>query len=161
MRNTVDTIRVLLVDDHAIVRQGLRLMLETRPQLQIVGEAADAESALQKTRQLQPDLVLMDLLMPGSSAVECIRQIRALFPDIRILVLSSSTEDQLIKQALQAGAHGYMLKASRPADLLHAIEQVMSGGSAIDSLVGQALVRQVQNDDLLTTLTPRERAVFD
>ncbi len=157
----MSSIRVLIVDDHAIVRQGLRLLLEAQPHLCVIGEADSSTSALQMVQQYAPDVVLMDLLMPGINGIEGIRQILAYRPQTRILVLSSSLEDHLIKQALQAGAHGYILKASRPAELLKAIDQVAQGMSALDPAAGQILVRQVQTADPLETLTARERDVFD
>lgn len=155
------SITLLIVDDHAIVRQGLRLLLEAQPHLRVIGEADSSAAALQLVQQYAPDVVLMDLLMPDVNGVEGIRQILAHRPKTRILVLSSSLEDQLIKQALQAGAQGYILKASRPAELLHAIDQVAQGMSALDPAAGQVLMRQVQNTDPLAMLTAREREVFD
>lgn len=152
---------VLIVDDHAIVRQGLRMMLESQPQVEVVGEAPDVEIAVTLARKHTPDLILMDLLMPGLSAVDGIQQIRRISVNSRILVLSSSTEDHLIKGALEAGAHGYILKASRPAALLEAIEKVMSGVYALDPIASQVLVRGVQQNDPISTLTSRERDVFD
>ncbi len=154
-------ISTLIVDDHAIVRQGLRMMLEAQLHVEVVGEAPDVEAAVAMVRKLQPALVLLDLLMPGVSAVEGIQHIRRINVTTRILVLSSSTEDQLIKGALEAGAHGYILKASRPAALLDAIEKVMSGVYALDPLASEVLVRGVQQHDPITTLTSRERDVFD
>lgn len=154
-------IRVLIVDDHAIVRQGLRLMLEAQPHIQVEGEADSSEQAIALVKQLQPDVVLMDLLMPGMGGVEGIQRIHQLQPDMKILVLSSFLDDHLVRQALQAGAAGYILKASRPAELLRAIEQVYRGQNALDPAAGQILVRQVQSADPLTQLTARERDVFD
>ncbi|MDX2137094.1 MAG: response regulator transcription factor [Chloroflexota bacterium] len=154
-------IPTLIVDDHAIVRQGLRMMLEAQPHMEVVGEAADVAAAVGMVRKFAPALVLLDLLMPGMSAVEGIQQIRQISVNTRILVLSSSTEDQLIKGALEAGAHGYILKASRPAALLEAIEKVMSGVYALDPLASEILVRGVRQHDPITSLTTRERDVFD
>ncbi len=155
------TTRILIVDDHAIVRQGIRLMLESQPTIEVVGEAADGAMAMQMARSLQPDVILMDLLMPGTDGVEGIQRIRGLGLPIHILVLSSSLEDRLIQQALQAGAHGYLLKTSRPADLLRAIEQVRQGYPVLDPAASQSLIRQVSQRDPLDTLTDRERDVFD
>jgi two-component system, NarL family, response regulator LiaR len=154
-------IRVLIVDDHAIVRQGLRLMLESQPHIQVVGEAESSEAAIQMVMQAAPDVVLMDLLMPGMDGVEGIKQIRIHRPEARILVLSSVLEDNLVRRALQAGANGYILKASRPAGLLQAIDQVYRGQTALDPAAGQSLVRNVQNADPLTLLTAREHDVFE
>ncbi len=97
------SIDVLIVDDHAVVRQGLRLLLESQPNIRVVGEAADGTMAIQRARDLRPDVILMDLLMPGMNGIEAIRQLKDLQVTSEVLVLSSSLEDQLVKQALQAG----------------------------------------------------------
>lgn len=154
-------IRVLIVDDHAIVRQGLRLMLESQPHIEVVGEAESSEAAIELVMQARPDVVLMDLLMPGMDGVEGIQRIRMVAPDTRVLVLSSVLEDNLVRRAIQAGAYGYILKASRPAELLRAIDQVHRGQNALDPAAGQILVRQVQSADPLTLLTAREQEVFE
>lgn len=156
------TIKVLIVDDHAVVRQGLRMLLDSpQPEIDVIGEAADGPMAVQLARQLRPDVILLDLLMPGMNGVETIHRLREAEIESRILVLSSSLEDQLIKQALQAGAQGYVLKASRAADLVTAIERVASGQTALDPAAAQVLMNHVRVSDPLETLTPREREVFD
>lgn len=154
-------IRVLIVDDHAVVRQGLRLLLEAQPSIAVVGEAADGEMAVQMARTLKPEVILMDLLMPGMSGVEAIRILQQHNLPSKVLVLSSSLEDQLVKQALQAGARGYILKASRSAELIQAIEKVAQGMTMLDPAAAQVLMQQVQSNDPLETLTGRERDVFD
>lgn len=155
------TISVLIVDDHAIVRQGLRLLLDAQPEINVVGEAADGAMGVQMARTLKPDVILMDLLMPGMDGIEAIRQLTALKLPSRVLVLSSSLEDQLVKQALQAGAQGYILKASRSSELVQAIERIAQGLSTLDPAAAHVLMQQVQSNDPLQTLTPREREVFD
>lgn len=157
----METIRLMLVDDHAIVRQGLRMMLEAHPYMVIVAEAASADEALERCTTHIPDIVLLDLLMPGIDAVSAIPLLLRQSPALKIIVLSSSVEDQRIQQALKAGAHGYILKASRPVDLLYAIEQVQRGFTALDPALNHVLMRQLKSDDPLTLLTPREREVFD
>jgi DNA-binding NarL/FixJ family response regulator len=154
-------ITTLIVDDHAIVRQGLRLLLGTQPTIEVVGEAKDAESALAMIAALKPQLVLLDLIMPGIGGIEGIRRIATSGQAPRILVLTSSVEDHLVKAALGAGAHGYILKASRPSDLLAAIERVMAGDSVLDSAASQSLIRVATRRDPLDDLTEREREVFD
>lgn len=154
-------IRVMLVDDHTIVRQGLRMMLEAQPHIVIVGEVVSADEALEHYVAFAPDIVLLDLLMPGMDALKAIPLLLAGLPVIKIIVLSSSVEDQRIQQALKAGAHGYILKASRPVDLLYAIEQVQRGFTAIDPALSHRLMRPFQTDDPLALLTHREREVFD
>lgn len=155
------TIRVLIVDDHAVVRQGLRLLLDSQPEIEVVGEAADGEMAIQIARELKPDVILMDLLMPGMSGIEAIHHLTDLSIASNVLVLTSSLEDQLVKQALQAGARGYVLKASRASELIQAIERVAQGLNTLDPAAAQVLMQQVRTHDPLETLTARERDVFD
>jgi NarL family two-component system response regulator LiaR len=154
-------ISVLIVDDHAVVRQGLRLLLDAQSGITVVGEAADGPMAIQMARQLEPDVILMDLLMPGMNGIETMRHLQKLELNSKVLVLTSSLEDQLVKQALQAGAHGYVLKASRAMELVQAIGRVAQGISALDPAAAQVLMHQVQGHDPLETLTAREREVFD
>ncbi len=155
------TIKVLIVDDHAVVRQGLRLLLEAQPGISVVGEAADGAMGVQQAQVLAPDVILMDLLMPGMDGVEAIRRLQALKAKGHVLVLTSSLEDHLVKQALQAGARGYILKASRSSELIQAIERVARGQSTLDPAAAQVLVQQVQTEDPLDSLTGREREVFE
>lgn len=154
-------INVLIVDDHAVVRQGLRQLIDAQPDIEVVGEAADGEMAVQMVRTLKPDVVLMDLLMPGMDGVEATTQITALNLGVRVLALTSSLEDQLVKQALQAGAQGYLLKASRVNDVVDAIKRVAAGQSVLDPAAAQVLMQQTRTHDPLETLTARERDVFD
>lgn len=155
------TIKVLIVDDHAVVRQGLRLLLEAQPGISVVGEAADGAMGVQQAQVLAPDVILMDLLMPGMDGVEAIRRLQALKAKGHVLVLTSSLEDHLVKQALQAGARGYILKASRSSELIQAIERVARGQSTLDPAAAQVLVQQVQTENPLDSLTGREREVFE
>lgn len=156
----MSTLSILLVDDHAVVRQGLRLLLEGQPDLHIVGEAADGEMAIQLARSLRPNMILLDLLMPGTSGLDVIRKLNELHFDGKILVLTSSLEDQLVRQALSMGAHGYILKATRAADLVQAIRDVAGGKRSVDLAVMQTLIATLHADPL-EQLTPREREVFD
>jgi NarL family two-component system response regulator LiaR len=117
--------------------------------------------AIQMARQLEPAVILMDLLMPGMNGIDTMHRLQELKLDSKVLVLTSSLEDQLVKQALQAGAHGYVLKASRAVELVQAIERVAQGISALDPAAAQVLMHQVQGHDPLQTLTTREREVFD
>src|SRR5918912_4176771 len=126
------TVHVLIVDDQAVVRQGLRSLLENQSGIVVAGEAADGATAVALAGELAPDVILMDLLMPGMSGMEAIRRIHESGSAARILVLTSSVEDQLVKQALQAGAHGYVLKAIRVADLVAAIKRVAQGLRTLD-----------------------------
>jgi len=155
------TTTVLIVDDHTVVRQGLRLLLEAQPDLDVVGEAADGAEALALTASLTPDVVLLDLIMPGMNGLDVLRQLRAIGSASRVLVLTSSLEDHIVAQALQAGAHGYLLKTSRSTDMLEAIRQVGQGRSALDPAVAQILHQHLTGGDPLDRLTLREREVFD
>jgi NarL family two-component system response regulator LiaR len=155
------TIRILIVDDHTIVRQGLRLLLEAQPGIEVSGEAADGTEALRLAAALQPDVILLDLIMPGMSGIDVIRELQAQQSESRVLVLTSSLEDHIIRQALQAGAHGYLLKTSRAADMLQAIQQVAQGYSALDPAAAQVVSQHLRGKDPLESLTGREREVFD
>lgn len=121
------TIRVMIVDDHPIVREGLRLMLATSDDLLLVGDAADGPAALQVIAEMQPDVVLLDMRMPGMSGLEVLEQIRASWPQIAVLILTTYDEDELILRGLQAGASGYLLKESPLETLFHAIRAVARG----------------------------------
>jgi DNA-binding NarL/FixJ family response regulator len=154
-------IRVLIVDDHAIVRQGLRLLLEGQPNIEVVGEAADGAMALQCIQRLAPDVVLLDLLMPVVSGIDVLHQIEIEGIKSKILVLTSSLDDQLVKQALASGATGYLLKTSRSREVVSAIQQVADGIPILDSAATQVMIQQTKRQDELDTLTAREREVFD
>ena len=153
--------RVLLVDDHAVVRQGLRLLLESHPDVQVVGEAADGVAALTLAGRIRPDVILLDLLMPGMDGIETIRRLRAEGVQSEVLVLTASLDDHLVKGALEAGARGYVLKVSRPADLVEAVRRVARGEEALDPAAARVLVQGLRGGDPLAVLTPREHEVFD
>ena len=155
------TIHVLIADDHAIVRQGLRLLLEPHPEIDVVGEAADGAMALQLVRSLKPDVLLLDLLMPDMNGIEVLQRLGEIEHNTQVLVLSSSSDDYLITEALKASASGYTLKVNRMADLVHAIERVAAGQSVLDPAAAQVVMKQVRIQDPLNTLTEREREVFD
>jgi two-component system, NarL family, response regulator LiaR len=154
-------ISVLIVDDHAIVRQGLRQLLDAQPDITVVGEAADAQMGVQMARTLDPDVILMDLIMPEVGGVEAIRQIINLGLRSRAIALTSSLDDHLVKEALQAGASGYLLKSSRVTDVVQAIKRVARGQSVLDPEAAAVLMQQTRMHDPLNTLTSRERDVFD
>jgi NarL family two-component system response regulator LiaR len=139
------TIRILVVDDHTVVRKGLIAMLETEPEIQIVGEAANGAEAVEQARRLVPDVVLMDLVMPIMNGIEATRQIKQETPSVNILVLTSfSTNDKVIP-SLNAGAIGYLLKDSTPADLVRAIHQVAQGEGALPTAVTRQILAQIQS----------------
>ena len=155
--------RVLLVDDHAIVREGLRALLDQSESLRIVGEAADATEALELTRRLRPDVVLMDLKMPGLPAADAIRTIRAQYPATQVLVLTSYAEHRQVEEVLRAGALGYVLKNIAAADLVRAIATVAGGEVWLQAEAQSSLVHRMRRPaDLspLALLTDRERSVL-
>jgi DNA-binding NarL/FixJ family response regulator len=127
-----DKITVLLVDDHALVRKGFRRMLEDDPAIGVVGEASDGNDAVKLAIQLKPMVTVMDCALPGISGIEAARQIRAKHPDARILMLSMHSEDTLIRQALEAGARGYILKNAMDLDLIKAVKSVAEGKTVLD-----------------------------
>lgn len=155
------TIRVLIVDDHTVVRQGLRLLMEAQSELEVVGEAAGGEEALTAIKDKAPDVILLDLIMPGMSGLDVLRELQKQGDKSRVLVLTSSLDDHIVRQSLQAGAHGYLLKTSRASDMLDAIRQTAHGISTLDPAVTRVLQQHLTGKDALDTLTPREREVFD
>jgi len=155
--------RVLLVDDHAIVREGLRAVLSQSDSLQIVGEAADGTEALELTRRLRPDVVLMDLKMPGLPAADAIRTIRAQYPATHVLVLTSYAEDVQVEEVLRAGALGFVIKNIVAADLVRAIATVARGEAWLHAEAQRSLVNRMRRPaDLspLALLTERERSIL-
>ena len=139
------TIRVLIVDDHQVVRQGLRTFLELQTQIEVVGEAADGSAAVQLVRQLEPDIVLMDLVMPGCDGVSATRQIAQLGLGTRVIVLTSFAEDDKVFPAIQAGAASYLLKDVPPEDLLAAIQAAHRGEPRLHPDVARKLMAQISS----------------
>ena len=159
-------IRVLLVDDHAVVRKGLRALLDREPGIEVVGEAEDGEQAVHGVDRLRPDVILMDLEMPGIGGIEATRQISASHPESHIVVLTSHAADEDVFPALKAGALGYLLKHSAPEDVLQAIRQAARGETvlhpSIARMVLQELHRPAQPKQAATTdpLSERELDVL-
>jgi DNA-binding NarL/FixJ family response regulator len=149
-------IRVLIADDHAVVRQGLRSFLELQEDLEVVGEAADGVEALEAVGRLEPDVVLIDLVMPRLDGVEAIRRLRERAPSVRAIVLSSFIDDDKLFPAVRAGAAGYLLKDVQPQELVAAIRTVHGGGALLDPSVAARLMAELADDPL----TPREREVL-
>ena len=154
-------IRILIVDDHAVVRQSLRQVIDAQPDVEVIAEAADGDMAVQLAETLTPDVILMDLLMPEVSGVEAIKRIIAQQPSMRIVALTSSIEEKQVTEALQAGAQGYILKSSRVNDVIEAIRRVADGQNVLDPAAAQVIMQQTRIHDPLDTLTQRERDVFD
>jgi DNA-binding NarL/FixJ family response regulator len=140
---TATTVRLLVVDDHPVVRQGLRTFLETRPGFEVVGEAGDGEVAVAEAARLRPDVILMDLVMPGTDGLEAIARIRATDPAARIVVLTSFASADQVLPALRAGAAGYLLKDAAPAEVEAAIRAVLRGEGLLDPGVTAAVLAEV------------------
>jgi len=136
----MDEIRVMIADDHTVVRKGIRTLLATEPGIRVVGEARDGEDALHKALALKPDVILMDLVMPKLDGVQATRRIWEKLPDAKILILTNLTEDKRILAAIEAGALGYLLKDSSPEDLIRAIREVARGESSLHPKVAQRLI---------------------
>jgi two-component system, NarL family, response regulator LiaR len=157
-------IRVLITDDHAIVRKGIRALLATEPDIEVVGEASDGAEAVAQARALRPDVILMDLVMPKVDGIEATRQITAELPGVRILVLTSFAADDKVFPAVKAGALGYLLKDTSPHELVHAIHQVHRGQPSLDASVASKVLYELAHPAKapLTTdpLTGRELEVL-
>jgi NarL family two-component system response regulator LiaR len=138
-----DTVRVLVADDHAIVRKGICALLATEPRIEVVGEARDGNDAIAAAQRLQPDVILMDIVMPGVDGLEATRRLADSQPQVRILVLTSFAGDDKIFPAIRAGALGYLLKDSGPEELVHAIQQVHRGESSLHPTVARRLLREL------------------
>jgi DNA-binding NarL/FixJ family response regulator len=154
------TIRILIVDDHGVVRDGVRMYLGLDPELEVVGEAASGEEALQLARERQPDVVLMDLLMPGMDGVTATEIIRRELPDTEVIALTSVLEDQAIYRAMRAGASGYLLKNTKADELVRAIKAAAAGQVQLSPEVATLLMREVGVPDSPEKLTGRETEVL-
>lgn len=160
-----ETIRVLIVDDHAIVRKGIAALLATEPDVAVVGEAKDGSEAVAEAQRLLPDVILMDLVMPVVDGLTAIRQIVANQPNACILVLTSFANDERIFSAIKAGALGYLLKDSGPKELVEAIHQVHRGQSSLHPVVARKLLQELSDPPPLhpasPPLTEREMGVLE
>jgi two-component system, NarL family, response regulator LiaR len=154
------TIRLLLVDDHAVVRQGLRMFLSLDPDFEIVGEAADGNAALKLARELQPDVVLMDLLMPGMDGIEATGILRREMPDIEVIALTSVLEDSSVVGAIRAGAIGYLLKDTEANELIRSIKAAAEGQVQLSPQAAARLMREVRAPESPESLTERETEVL-
>jgi DNA-binding NarL/FixJ family response regulator len=163
------TIRVLLVDDQAIFREGLRTLLETRPDIEVIGEAANGEEAVQFAKLTRPDVALMDLRMPRLSGVEATRRIRAAVPDCSVIVLTTFDDDDEVFEALRAGAAGYLLKGAPLEKISEAIRSVRRGDSFLQPSIAAKVVAEfnrlspwsaINQQNLLDPLSSREREVL-
>ena len=152
-----DLITVLITDDHAIVREGLRLILETAVDIEVIGEAADGAEALQLVAQQPPDVVLMDLRMPGMDGLTAIEHLQRDYPQVAIVILTTYNEDDLMLRGLQAGAKGFLLKDTPRAEVVEAIRGTVAGRAYVDPAVTSKLLRQVADNQTqpATTITAK------
>ena len=164
---TLTTVRIALADDHALVREGLRRIIEEQPGWEVVGEAADGREAVSQALELKPDVVIVDLAMPQLGGVDAIQQIVRRLPATRVLVLSMHADEVYVTRALKAGAHGYLLKDSAGTDLMRAVTAVSQNKSffspAVSKIMLDDYVRQLSErgiTDRYDTLSEREREVF-
>ncbi len=161
-----DETRVMIVDDHEVVREGLRSLLRRRPELAVVGEADSVASAIEEARRTEPDVVIMDVRLPDGSGVEACREIRAERPDTKVLMLTSYADEEAVFASIMAGAIGYLLKQTSTKTLIEAIERAMRGESLLDPAVTQRVLERVRSgkpdeDEDLALLSEQERKILD
>jgi len=162
----MNKIRVLLAEDHTIVRKGLRSLLEDEAAIEVIGEAEDGREAIQKVGQLRPDVVVMDITMPALNGLEATRQIKELFPEVKVLILTMHANEEYVFQILRAGASGYVVKQAAVTELVSAIQAVYRGDSflspSISSEVIEEYIRQAKGvaKNSYDKLTNREREVL-
>jgi DNA-binding NarL/FixJ family response regulator len=158
-----EAIAVLLVDDHAVVREGLRTFLELQDGIEVVGEAADGEAAVREAERVRPDVVLMDLVMPRLDGVGAMRELRRRVPESRVIVLTSFADDERLLGAIRAGAAGYLLKNAEPQEVVRAVRAASAGQTLLDPAVAARVVESIADRDQVAgaeSLTPREREVL-
>jgi two-component system, NarL family, response regulator DevR len=162
---TKTTHRVLLVDDHEIVREGLAALIDSSDDLKVVGQAGSVEDAVRRTGFDEPDVVVLDVRLPDGSGVEACREIRARFPDVKVLMLTSFADEEALMAAILAGASGYVLKRVRGSELIDSIRAVAKGGSLLDPEMTEKLFRRLRGDGhkedpLLSRLSPQEHTIL-
>ncbi len=158
------TLRILVVDDHAVVREGLRAFLDLQDGFDVVGEAGDGDEAIAEAERLRPDVVLMDLVMPRRDGVSAMRALREHVPTARVIVLTSFLDEDTLLPALRAGAAGFLLKNAQPQELEHAVRAAHAGEAVIDPVVAARLVHALETGgevEPIDRLTPREREVLE
>ncbi|HEV7129536.1 MAG TPA: response regulator transcription factor [Ktedonobacterales bacterium] len=166
-RPAVSKVRVLLADDHTILRAGVKMLLNAQPDIEVVGEASDGRQAVVEAQRLQPDVILMDITMPELNGIEATRQVKRLLPDVRVLVLTMHENEEYLFQMLRAGASGYMLKEAADTELISAIHIINAGSFYLSSpaqsmMVSDYLlrVRSGEERDSYSELTEREREIL-
>ena len=161
-----DETRVMIVDDHEVVREGLRSLLRRRQELAVVGEAGSVASAIKEARRTQPDVIIMDVRLPDGSGVEACREIRAERPETKVIMLTSYADEEAVFASIMAGAVGYLLKQTSTKTLIEAIERAMKGESLLDPAVTQRVMERVRSgkqheDEELALLSEQERKILD
>jgi NarL family two-component system response regulator LiaR len=157
-----ETIRVLIADDHVVVREGVRSLINSEPGMEVVGEATDGIEAVLKARALHPDVILLDLVMPRQDGLAAIEEIKRENPEVRILVLTSFAEDDKVFPAIKTGALGYLLKDSSPQELLQAIRDIYRGQSSLHPTIARKLIRELsQPSELPPTEEPLSEREVD
>jgi two-component system, NarL family, response regulator LiaR len=154
------SIRIVIVDDHTVVRQGIKMFLGVDPELEVVGEARNGEEALLRARELKPDVVLMDLLMPLVDGIAATAMIKRELPEVEVLALTSVTDDKAIIDVMRAGAIGYILKDTDGADLVRAIKAAASGQVQLSPRVAAKLLGEIKEPSQSVSLTKRESEVL-
>ena len=160
-----EQVRIMLVDDHEVVRMGLRTLLERRENFAVVAEAADGPEAVTNAREATPDVIVMDIRLPTMSGIEACREIRDERPEIKVIMLTSYADDEAVYGSIMAGAAGYLLKQTRGQDLAGAIERVARGESLLDPSVTEKVLKRMRSlaegeHDDLATLSPQERKIL-
>ena len=157
------TIRVFLLDDHEIVRRGLRELFEAHDDLEVVGEASNAEEAMLRVPPTRPDVAVLDVRLPGTSGIEVCRDLRAIMPELRCLMLTSFADDDALFSAILAGASGYLLKQIRGPELVSAVRGVAAGHSLIDPALTAGVMDRLRGkpeDERIAKLSPQERRIL-
>ena len=164
----MENIRVVLADDHTIVRKGLSSLLEGEECIEVIGEAEDGREAIKLVEKLRPDIVVMDIAMPGLNGLEATRRLKRLYPEIKVLILSMYANEEYVFQTLQAGAQGYLVKKAAPSELVSAIKAISQGNSFLSPSISRTVIDEYirradkisEGDDAFQTLTARETEVL-
>jgi two-component system, NarL family, response regulator NreC len=158
-------IQILIADDHGVLRAGLRTLLNAEPNLEVVGEASDGDTVLRLANELRPDIVLLDISMPGPGGIEVTRQLKASLPELRVLILTAHEDESMLREAVQAGAAGYIIKRAVESELINAILSVSRGDLYVHPAMTRALLKETSlfpsmPEPSVESLTPREIEVL-
>jgi len=158
-------IQILIADDHGVLRAGLRTLLNAEPNLEVVGEASDGDTVLRLANELRPDIVLLDISMPGPGGIEVTRQLKESLPELRVLILTAHEDESMLREAVQAGAAGYIIKRAVESELINAILSVSRGDLYVHPAMTRALLKETSlfpsmPEPSVESLTPREIEVL-